>query len=112
MLEAYLWHGNVKKAADKLDYCYCIFDDEDLHYSNRLEFQKMTVEMLTYIGNNQHLIPNYEEKYRYGETISTAFVESTVNDGRGQTDGKKTADVVVTAMSSLLTSDPNGSAEC
>ncbi len=36
--------------------------------------------MITYIDNNSHLIPNYGEKYRYGETITTAFVESTVNE--------------------------------
>ena len=34
---------------------------------------------MTYIGNNGHFIPNYGERYRYGETISTAFVESTIN---------------------------------
>jgi hypothetical protein len=74
----YLWHGNVKKATDKLDYCYCILEDEDLHYANRINFNKTVVEMITYIDNNQHLIPNYGEKYRYGETITTAFAESTV----------------------------------
>lgn len=37
-------------------------------------------DMITYIDNNSHLIPNYGEKYRYGETITTAFVESTVNE--------------------------------
>ena len=36
--------------------------------------------MLTYIENNQNMIPNYGERYRYGEAISTAFVESTVNE--------------------------------
>lgn len=76
----YLWHGNVKKATDKLDYCYCLLDGEDLHYTNRLKFQKTVDDMLTYIDNNQHLIPNYGERYRYGETITTAFVESTVNE--------------------------------
>ena len=29
---------------------------------------------------NVQLIPNYGEKYRFGETISTAFIESTVNE--------------------------------
>jgi hypothetical protein len=28
---------------------------------------------------NQAFIPNYSDRYRHGETISTAFVESTVN---------------------------------
>lgn len=36
--------------------------------------------MVTYIQNNQNMIPNYGEKYRYDETITTAFVESTVNE--------------------------------
>lgn len=34
----------------------------------------------TYIDNNAPFIPNYGERYRHGECISTAFVESTVNE--------------------------------
>lgn len=33
----------------------------------------------TYIRNNAGLIPNYGERWRYGKTITTAFVESTIN---------------------------------
>jgi hypothetical protein len=33
----------------------------------------------TYVENNRVFIPNFGERYRQGETISTAFVESTVN---------------------------------
>jgi len=47
---------------------------------HRKKFLKHLSEMVTYIENNRHLIPNYGEKFRYGETISTAFVESTVNE--------------------------------
>ena len=36
-------------------------------------------EFETYIRNNSGFIPNYGERYRYGEVISTAFVESTIN---------------------------------
>ena len=36
-------------------------------------------EFETYIENNQDFIPNFGERYRQGETISTAFVESTIN---------------------------------
>lgn len=36
-------------------------------------------DLRTYIGNNRGSIPNYGERYRQGETISTAFVESTIN---------------------------------
>jgi hypothetical protein len=36
-------------------------------------------EFHTYIERNRAFIPNYGECYRYGERISTGFVESTVN---------------------------------
>jgi hypothetical protein len=36
-------------------------------------------EFRGYIEANQHFIPNYDDRHRYGEVISTAFVESTVN---------------------------------
>jgi len=32
-----------------------------------------------HITNNANFIPNYGERYRHGERISTGFVESTVN---------------------------------
>jgi hypothetical protein len=35
--------------------------------------------LATYIGNNAAAIANYAERWRNGEIISTAFVESTVN---------------------------------
>ena len=36
-------------------------------------------EFETYIRNNQEFIPNFGERRRQGETITTAFVESTIN---------------------------------
>ena len=36
-------------------------------------------EFHAYIDNNRDFIPNYGERYRHGETISTATAESTVN---------------------------------
>lgn len=76
----YLWHGNSKEALGKLDDCYSLLDYEDVKYGNLKRFIKHLGEMWTYIDNNQHIIPNYGEKFRYGETITTAFVESTVNE--------------------------------
>jgi hypothetical protein len=40
---------------------------------------KAVEEFHTYVANNQGFIPNYGERYRNGERISTGFVESTVN---------------------------------
>ena len=49
------------------------------HLPKFKQLVKAVDEFGTYIRNNAHLIPNYGERYRHGETISTAFVESTVN---------------------------------
>jgi hypothetical protein len=38
-----------------------------------------TPKFHTYIVNNRDFIPNSGQRYRRGETISTAFGESTVN---------------------------------
>lgn len=76
----YLWHGNVKQAEDCLENCYCIADTEDIHYKKQKKLIKYLEELGTYIDNNRHLIPNYGERWRYGETISSSFVESTVNE--------------------------------
>ena len=40
---------------------------------------KAVEEFHTYIDRNRAFIPNYGERYRCGERISTSFVESTVN---------------------------------
>ncbi len=37
------------------------------------------LQMNQAITANEAFIPNYGDRYRYGEVISTAFVESTVN---------------------------------
>lgn len=75
-----LWHGNVERALDHMDDSYSLCDDPDLRYDKRRNLVQHVNDMITYIGNNAHLILNYGEKYRYGETITTAFVESTVNE--------------------------------
>ena len=41
---------------------------------------KVVKEFRRSIGANQSFIPNYGDRYRHDETISTACVESTVND--------------------------------
>jgi hypothetical protein len=44
-----------------------------------MKLEKSVREFYGYIEANQQFIPNYGERYRYGEAISTGFVESTVN---------------------------------
>jgi hypothetical protein len=53
----------------------------DLEDENREQRKvlKTVREFGTYIGANRTFIPNYGDRYRHGETISTAFVESAIN---------------------------------
>ena len=76
----YLWHGNVEKALDALEECYFICDGDEVQYKNQEKMLKYLDELSTYIDNNRHIIPNYGERWRYGETIASSFVESTVNE--------------------------------
>lgn len=74
----YLWHGNVFNALQRLDNIEddlnCVDDPKALKLYNTVS------EFYGYINNNKNMIPNYQDRHHYGECISTAFVESTVNE--------------------------------
>jgi hypothetical protein len=74
-----LWHGNAEEALERLG---GLIIELDLlrtfsHAADKLG--QGIGEFETYIRNNIEFIPNFWERYRQGETISTAFVESTIN---------------------------------
>jgi hypothetical protein len=80
-LKWFLWHGNVYKALQvmqlvEMDLDAAIANTGD---STARKLLKAVEEFHTYIANNKGFIPNYGERYRTGERISTGFVESTVN---------------------------------
>jgi hypothetical protein len=77
----FLWHGNAYQALKVLT---------DIHLDLELaswerddgkigKLCKAVQEFHTFIDRNRDFIPNYGERYRNGERISTGFVESTVN---------------------------------
>jgi hypothetical protein len=74
-----LWHGKVNKALGRLG----DLDRRIDHFTDispRFPRLKRSVRKFrTYIENNRSFLPNYGQRYRNGETISPAFVESTVN---------------------------------
>jgi hypothetical protein len=74
----FLWHGNVFRALETMDDLAMDLDTEE-PTEKEVTLLKKLEEFETYIRNNAGFIPNYGERWRYGETISTAFVESTVN---------------------------------
>ena len=43
------------------------------------QIRKLTLELLGYLRNNSDSLPNYGRRYRAGRRISSAFVESAVN---------------------------------
>ncbi|NDY73080.1 ISKra4 family transposase [Desulfobacter hydrogenophilus] len=76
----YLWHGNVFRALQKvegLDFDLSCYEEDSPVV---LKVGKALSEFHHYISSNQNFIPNYGERHRYREIISTAFVESTVNE--------------------------------
>ena len=76
-----IWHGNVDKVLDKIESFCEEIECQDLDNGNKKHsLKKWAEEFYIYIKSNQHLIPNYAERYRHNEIISTSFVESTVNE--------------------------------
>ena len=43
------------------------------------QIRRLTLELLGYLRNNSDSLPNYGRRYRAGRRISSAFVESAVN---------------------------------
>ena len=75
----YLWHGNVFRALQVLEGVQWELEDLDEEEPASHKLAKSVAEFQTYITANESFIPNYGDRHRYGEVISTAFVESTVN---------------------------------
>jgi hypothetical protein len=75
----YLWHGNVFRAMEETEALIWRLESDDTLSASGRKLAKALDEFLTYLRNNDASIPNYGERWRTGEVISTAFAESTVN---------------------------------
>ena len=42
--------------------------------------RRHAIDLLNYLRANQNSLPNYSERHREGEPISTAWVESAINE--------------------------------
>jgi hypothetical protein len=76
----YLWHGNTYQALELLTGLEMDLEMYELEDKVAAKLYTRVQEFTTYIRNNREFIPNYGDRHRYGEMISTAFVESTVNE--------------------------------
>ena len=74
-----LWHGNVAEALDRMGDMLLDLEFIRAHSVAAEKLAAGLAEFEIYIHNNREFRPNFGERYRQGETISTAFVESTIN---------------------------------
>jgi hypothetical protein len=77
----FLWNGNLHQGLQSIATLVEDLDilSDHLAVPNLPKLLKASREFHTYIRSNQAFIPNYGDRYRYGEIISTSFVESAVN---------------------------------
>jgi hypothetical protein len=73
----FLWHSNVYKALQVLEWLELDIDAETSPEARKLA--RTLHEFEQYIRTNQSSIPNYGDRYRNEEAISSAIAESTVN---------------------------------
>src|SRR6059058_4235720 len=74
-----LWHGNAEEALERLGRLLIELELLRAFSAAADKLGQGVGEFDTYIRNNLEFITNFGERYRQGETISTAFVESTIN---------------------------------
>ena len=84
-----LWHGDDREALSRVEDLADELDTLESDYPGQNRFTKAAEEFATYIRNNAGSLPNYGERWRNNERISTAFVESTVNVVVGKRFAKK-----------------------
>jgi len=88
-IKGYLWNGNVREALFWIELLVDDLDIIDSDYPSLKAFRRAADDFQTYMTNNAATIPNYAERHRYGERVSTGFVESTVNTVVGKRFAKR-----------------------
>ena len=88
-IKGFLWNGNLHEGQLVIEDLVMDLDETETDYSSIKALRKTAAEFETYIANNKDMIPNYAERRRYGERVSTGFVESTVNTVVGKRFGKR-----------------------
>ena len=84
-----LWHGDTDVALSRARELAADVAVLTSDYPGLQRFAKAAAGLVTYIDNNAAAIPDYGERRRYAEPISTAFAESTVNLVVGKRFAKK-----------------------
>ena len=88
-IKGYLWNGNLRDGLSVIDALLDRLECVETDYPSMKALRKAAGEFEVYIHNYGWMIPNYAERRRYGERVSTGFVESAINTVVGKRFGKR-----------------------
>ena len=88
-IKGYLWNGNLHDGRCAITGLVMDLEDIETDYAGIKALRKAADEFEVYIRSNAGMIPNYAERRRYGERVSTGFVESAINTVVGKRFGKR-----------------------
>jgi hypothetical protein len=75
-----LWHGRAQEAMRRLAVMLYVLGKSTVCCKPAArQIRRLTLELLGYLRNNADSLHNYGRRYRAGRRISSAFVESAVN---------------------------------
>jgi hypothetical protein len=74
-----LWHGNVHRALQLIEELEGELEGQVERSEKARKLQKAVRELQSYLTANREFIPNYGDRWRNQERISTGFAESAVN---------------------------------
>ena len=88
-IKGYLWNGNLHDGRSAVTELVLDLEGIETDYPGMKALRRAAGEFEVYIRNNAGMIPNYAERRRYGERVSTGFVESAINTVVGKRFGKR-----------------------
>ena len=88
-IKGYLWNGNLRDGHRVIEEMAMDLECIETDYPSLKALRKAANEFEVYIRNNGWMIPNYAERRRNGERVSTGFVESAINTVVGKCFGKR-----------------------
>src|SRR5260370_39349721 len=94
-----LWHGNTEEALERLGDLLMELSLIEARSNAAKKVVDGLDDFRTYICNNREFIPNFGERRRQGETISTAFVGVDDQSSDQETIRQATADAMEAARS-------------
>jgi hypothetical protein len=77
----FLWHGNVHQSPQRIDTLIELIEHDE-RVPEGPEWRKLARtlnDLYDYLASNRDLIPDYGDRRRHGEAISSSIAESTVN---------------------------------